>query len=118
MAFGVTLPIIKSESVSRCDGLYECGRCHAADTRTRKANCVFLFEVLASIYSEAYRYTFHSSLFFVAPGNVQEPLLQLLRFPVFILMTFAIKIIIIKYLTLHIISLLQDGEFFSFHFVS
>jgi hypothetical protein len=35
MAGGVTAPILNPESVSRCDALYEFGRCHAADRRQR-----------------------------------------------------------------------------------
>jgi hypothetical protein len=47
MADGVTPPILNPETLSRFDGLYEVGRCHAADTRQKTNILGVLFEFLA-----------------------------------------------------------------------
>jgi hypothetical protein len=47
MVDGVTPPILNPESVLWYDGLYEVGRCHAADTCQKKTDHSILFELLA-----------------------------------------------------------------------
>jgi hypothetical protein len=47
MADEVAPPILNPESVSPYEGLYEVGRCHAADTCHKTTNNNVFFELLA-----------------------------------------------------------------------
>jgi hypothetical protein len=50
--------LVNPESVLQCDGMYEAGRCHAADTCRKTTNRDVLFELLAKVHAEAYHCTF------------------------------------------------------------
>jgi hypothetical protein len=43
----ITPPILNPESVSWYDGMYEVGRCHAANTQQKTTKHGVLFELLA-----------------------------------------------------------------------
>jgi len=58
MADEITTPVLNPELVSRYGGLYEAGRCHAADTRQKTTMHGVLFELLASFDAESHNYTF------------------------------------------------------------
>jgi hypothetical protein len=87
MAYGLTPPVLKSEYVSRCDGLYEVGRCQATDTCQKTTNGVF-FELMASTDSEAHHCTIHYLVFVFIAGTVYVTNFVATIFPVFIWMTF------------------------------
>lgn len=98
MVYGLTLSVWNPESVSQFDGLYDVGHCHAADTRQNTTNHGLVLELLAETDSEAYNWTFHSSLFVFDPSNVQKSHYKSLlyitnntQFFVFISMTFVYK---------------------------
>jgi hypothetical protein len=66
MADGVTPPILNPESVSRYEGLFEVGRCQAANKRQKgkneeKKTYGVFFESLAEAYSGAYPCASHCS---------------------------------------------------------
>ena len=50
--------VLNPELDSRFDGLYEAGRCHAADTRQKTTMHDVIFELLASVDDESYDCTF------------------------------------------------------------
>jgi hypothetical protein len=53
MADEITTPVLNPELVSRYDGLYETGRCHAADTRQKTTMHGVLFALLVSVDAES-----------------------------------------------------------------
>ena len=54
---GVRPTILNPETVSRCDGPHDVGRCHAADTCRKTTNRGVLFELVALGDSVAYQCT-------------------------------------------------------------